>query len=415
MVFQSQKEKYYFPGQNRSILVIDRDSENQIKIKNTIQKINMKPVIVTDIDEAVCELRKDVSPIAVINFDSIEKSGENIKKSLKKEKDILQFIIIGSPEKHNCEAKYFHGDECEFITSPYPSDVLEEAIRKSYNRYKTLYSAMDYMDILIIDKDENTRREIEKNLSTTGVNIYEETNIDNLPMIIKNRNVDIIMLNMDFFAEQNKVLEDIIKFADDSGVIAIVESEKENVGLSALYMGASSYIVKPKDFENINKITKRIMESVKLKRNCRYKKGKIKKSNFLTARITDKKNIELEMMKPISKMSYSYARRFFDNIPVSIVAVDKSKNIVFTNRSFVKNCKRFPKSINENFIGAIKKMGIKDVSLDILLQEMEKLFSKKHDIETTIIGREEYLTLTNLTIKSEMDSKDMVLLIIRGN
>ena len=64
---------------------------------------------------------------------------------------------------------------------------------------------------------------------------------------------------------------------------------------------------------------------------------------------------------------------------------------------------------------ALEAAGIYDVPASILEREIKKLFSESEDIETVILGRQEYLTLTHLRIIDEKGPRDSILMIIRGS
>ena len=123
-------------------------------------------------------------------------------------------------------------------------------------------------ELLIVDDERAARFGMKKALSrSNGYNIYEAENGDMAMEIIKDRNIDIVFLDLNMPGRNGMaVLEEIQKLPDSPLVIVVTAHGSEKIAVQSMKKGAYDYIAKPYEVDELRFVAQHALERLSLKR-----------------------------------------------------------------------------------------------------------------------------------------------------
>lgn len=401
------------------LLLVDDDPGVLEYLSTLTNRMECNPVSAANGAEALKLFRKTRPGVVVLDYMLPDITGDDILREIKKESPITQVIIITGYGKYELAVKLLNGGASDYLKKPLDNQTVIDSIRRAYIEYQALSEnvKMTGLGILIADEDKNTFNKIRKKLSSKGYRVYYAPDIPAAREIAMCEMPDIVIMDADFCGKGHgfECMERLKNLPFTSEVIIVANEGTEMTAIEALKRGAVSFLRKPEDIEQVPYIIENTMRSLNLKRLFNLKMHEFSASRNITARVTDDRNIEISLLTDNSRISSSFALRLLDNIPISVALIEKDMSISYKNRSIKKFAPALPDKLERAVIKPLKAAGISDVTSDVIKSETLKLLSGKEDIETVILGRMEFLTLTSLKIINGEGSRRAVLMVIRGN
>jgi len=397
------------------ILLVDDDREILTYLEQIARLLKLETIKAETGNQAIEKFMNHRPGVVVLDYRLPDINGDHVLSKIKELSPFSQVIMITGHGKYEVAVKSLQGGASYYFKKPVKKDEIMEAIENSCSVYRDITSVTETTNILVADGSD-VLRAVEKNLPEGKWDIVYADHGKKALELAALGETDIVILDLELSDMPGmQLLSELKKLPFQKEIIITAAAGDEQTAVEAVKNGAFSYLRKPQDLTQLTSVLQKAKKSLELKRMCGFKISELKDAREVVAKITENRSIEVDIFKPHGKISSSFAKRFFDSVPVGIVAVDKNKNVIYSNRAVDKNAAAPLSEVDENFVDMLKNIGIYDVELDILREEINRLLSEDEDIETVTLGRKEYLTLTNLVIITRDQPVEAVLMVARIN
>jgi PAS domain-containing protein len=145
----------------------------------------------------------------------------------------------------------------------------------------------------------------------------------------------------------------------------------------------------------------------------KYRTRELELARQIIAQITDEEEIIINIHKTIVEQAMNFAQRLLDSIPMSIMVIKKDLTLIYINKSMLDMIDYTPERIDEKLIENMKKIGLKELSINQITDAIDLLFISPGRLETIKTGAFSFITLTVITIVGEV-KENYVLMAVRG-
>ncbi|MFC2060897.1 response regulator [Elusimicrobiota bacterium] len=401
---------------NTNVLIAEDDPIILEHLYQITDEMDLNPIKAKNGKEAIKNFKKYQPGVVILDFKLPDTDGDKVLNKIKKMRPITQAIMITGHGDYDVAVRSLQAGATEYIRKPFNEEQLIEVIKQNNKTFNQMYSAMELINILVVTENKKTAAQLKKNLNRPEWMVTSVENSKEALEHLKKREVDILIQDLELPEVSSFELLDKIKHIPvELGIITMTKKGDEDTAINALKRGALSYIRNPEDISKISVFVDKAIKYLEFKRISKFRVNELEDAHNIIAKVKDNKYIELDVLKSDGNISSSFARRFFDSVPLGIIAADEKNNIIYYNNYFKRKGIEAPKKVDENFISLLQNLGIKDVNLNNLLGEIFNLFSSEQDIETTVLGRKQHLTLTRLKVLAKYKHINAVLLIVSGN
>ncbi|MGM0440835.1 MAG: response regulator [Elusimicrobiota bacterium] len=398
---------------SNDILIVEDSPDIRTYLSQLLESKGYNTDTAGTAQKAIEKFRNNLYGVIILDYKLPDKNGDYVLEKINKINPISQTIVITGYEDYDITVEVIQKGAADYYRKPLKKQKILSSVNKAFNIYKSMHITTGRFEILFFGEEKEILDRLSKNINSQKFDLKVDGDKNKLFNRLRKGIIDVVIL--DFREEENlELLENINNLNVSVEVIVLGENEENNLPVNSIRCGATSFIRYPQDIDDINMFLNKAVNCLKLKRLNDFKLKEIKDSREIEVKITDARRIEVDVYKPEKTLSSSYALSLINNIPLGIGIVNKDFKIFYMNRYFETiTPHKVPHKINKNFIGTLKRAGVKDINLKILKEEISRLFSREEDIETITLGEKEIFTLTSLKLITERGPLETVLMIIR--
>ncbi len=386
-------------NQHKKVLLADNDRDTVKLLEKIVSGMNMYPFSSRDAETALKQFKKHLPGIAVIDYHLPDMWGNKLIRILKDIRPIVQPIVITGYGEYEKAVRALQSGAVDYIKKPFEKNAIEQSIERASRKFKQLRETTEIYNILLVEGNKEMKKELENLLPEGLWKIEGCDSYSDCFSILSRCMTDIVIIDFDNGVEEGlELLKKFKLFFNNICTVVMAEKGDEETAVKAIRLGADDYIMKPKDLSRLPDILQNAVKALEIRRTSNFKIDDFNRRNDLIAKISRLNSINIELFTEGESKAFSFAKRLLDNIPLCVAVTDENKRIIYTNSFFKRNAPRVPEKIGDKFISILNTIGVKDVPLEILNNEIDNLISSGTEIETITLGRNEYLTLTTFNL-----------------
>ena len=321
----------------------------------------------------------------------------------------------------------------DYLKKPIDLDLLLTAMGRAMEKIEEIGLAKgNYPAVLLAEDDPGTRKALKQALEREDWKVFEAGDGAEAIKLFSENKIDIVLLDI------NMPKMTGLEALHEMRGMGIMEFEAivlsgfgdEEKAIQALREGAMNFIKKPVDVEHLLVSMEKGIQKLKDKRALKCRTREVELARQVIARIEVEKNIFIDMHSLKQESSMAFLQKLFNAFPMAFFVVDKEKNIKYSNSGLSKHFETAPRAIDEAFVKNLYKIGVKEISLEILCGAIDKLMtsepgvlemietegsnmSKKNmdEIQTGPFG---YMIFVALAIFEKGKRESMVAVAVRG-
>ncbi|GEM_PF-740176 len=404
-IYNNQKDSL------RKLLIVDDDPDILKYFCKIAEEIKFKVFTAENGRKALKTAENEFPGVVLLDYMLPDNNGAAVLSRLKNIYPFVQVIAVSGFGKDEAALKMIQSGASCYIKKPVNKGTMVGLLKKCHSEYRELCENVGLTRVDVAGVSRNLVELMLKKIPTDVSLVNHSERYSDAFKNAFNYRCDIVIIDYD--KNGFDLLREIRSQNVITGVVLLTKEANEETALNALKNGADCILGKTDDLHSLPEIIEKIRLKINLKRLKKFRDEKLNRKRSITASVTEERKIRLSLSDTTKGRTSSFALRLLDNIPVGIALVEKNHNILYMNRFLRKMMPAPTDKIGLEILEAVKNSGTCDVSLKVIKDEIEKLFNRKEDIETIVLGGDENLTLTSMIVKCKGTSKETVLLILR--
>lgn len=400
------------------VLIIEDDESARKQLAKLVRKEGFE---VTEAEDGAAgfEIFKEMNPDIIITDFSLPKmDGLELIHSVKRRSPEVQVILVTAFGGDDVAMMALRNGVLDYIKKPIDIDALVVALgRAKENIYLRKRTAM-FPNLLLAEDEDKIRERLARVLEGEGWKVLQASDGEKAVNIFQSAKIDIALLDIKMPKKDGlTALMEMRSISDDFEAIILSGFGDEATAIQAMRSGATSFIRKPLDLDHLIVTVEKAIEKLKLNRALKYRNREIEIQKEFAAYITRNNEIVINLSDHLTEQMTGFAEKLLDVLPLAIFVVDRAFRIHYYNRDMGKIVECRDQVVDEEFIKRLAKVGAANVTYDMLISRITKVFEEKPGtIDNMKIGKYGYATLSLLKVKKHSDEKmmDLVAVAIRG-
>ncbi len=364
--------------------------------------------------------QKEAPQIVISDLKMPEMSGLEVLKNIKKVSPQTQFILMTAFGEVDTAIEALREGALDYIKKPIDLDVLALALGRAKEKI-TINKALNFTpNILLAEDDEAARESLVKYLRKENWNIISANDGQESLNLFQQEKIDIVltdikMPNLDGLS----ALHEMRKLTDDFECVIMSGFGDEASAIKAMHEGAMNFLKKPIDLENLTVLLEKAMQKLQITRALKYRTRELELANQIITRITDQKELIVDLTTTSSSSSSSSSREFAQNIidciPMALMVVDQGLNIRFSNSAISTALGYVPKKLDERMVKDLDKLGIKELWHSTFVNALQKTLNLPlGEFQQVSISKHSFMTMIPLSFFDNKIKGKLVAVIVRG-
>jgi len=361
--------------------------------------------------------KKERPEIIVTDVKMPDIDGLEVMRTVRRFSKNTQIILITAYGETDMVIAALREGALDYLKKPLDLDQLTLALGRAREKILEFKSSPVYPVLLLAEDEEGTRERLARLLEKEGWKVFQVANGEEAVNIFQQEKIDIVILDIKMPKKDGiQALHEMRGISKDFEAIILTGYGDEKSAIQALRDGAINFLKKPIDLEQLIITVQKAVEKINTDRALKYRIRELELAKEIIAQITiEKEIIVIDTREHTPEPVRDFAQRLLDVMPLGLLVLDKDMKLRYINPHLAKFIENQPELINEEFVGNLEKIGIKEISYKSLISAVNKLFkSPAGTVESISTGKYSNITLIPLTILGEEKKEPVVLMAMRG-
>jgi len=361
--------------------------------------------------------KKERPEIIVTDVKMPDIDGLEVMHTVRRFSKDIQIILITAYGETDMVIAALREGALDYLKKPLDLDQLTLALGRAREKILELKKTPVFPVLLLAEDEEGTRERLARLLEKEGWKVFQVANGEEAVNIFQQEKIDIVILDIKMPKKDGiQALHEMRGISKDFEAIILTGYGDEKSAIQALRDGAINFLKKPIDLEQLIITVQKAVEKINTDRALKYRIRELELAKEIIAQITiEKEIIVIDTREHTPEPVRDFAQRLLDVMPLGLLVLDKDMKLRYINPHLAKFIENQPEVINEEFVGNLEKIGIKEISYKSLISAVNKLFkSPAGTVESISTGKYSNITLIPLTILGEEKKEPVVLMAMRG-
>lgn len=397
------------------ILIIEDDEIVAKVLKRAIEKEGFETFVASDGVKGLEIFNREKPPIVLTDLKMPNMDGFEILHNIKKIDPITEVIIVTGFGDIDTAIMAIREGAIDYLKKPIDLEELITAIGRASERLSEKKKLILKPVVLLFEDEDMTREKLTRVLKNEGWDVFAAADGEEGLKMFYEIKIDVIIADLKMPKKDGiQVLREVKKSKLDCEVIMLTGYGDETSAIQALREGAINYLKKPIDLDQIIIAVQKALDTLSMSRALKYKTRELELMTQFVTKITQKKEIIVDVRDGTRREARDFAHKIMDIIPLPVFVVDENLNIPFSNKILQSIVENVPAKLDEKFLCKLANIGIVDISIDSVKKSVNKLMAGQVEIEQVPFGSHAYLILAGVRVVGDAETKDMVLIIVRG-
>jgi len=275
----------------RNVLIVDDDPLIISILEKEIQRTFYQTHLASDGKTALEIFKNHDISIALVDVKLPDIDGFKLLESFKKDNPECEVIMVTGYGNQDIAITALRKGAIDYIEKPIDVNVLNAALGRAYERIRQEES-LDYKNmILIIDDEQEVIGYLARYLKSEGYGVFSAVSGEEGLNIITTNKIDVVLTDINMKGMNGiDVVVNAKKLYSDIETIVMTGFKDTTMAVAALRAGASGYLTKPINLDELLLEINKATERINLNRNKLYRNRELK----ISSEIIMKMNEELE-------------------------------------------------------------------------------------------------------------------------
>ncbi|MBF0465998.1 MAG: response regulator [Nitrospirae bacterium] len=396
------------------VLLIEDDDTARKQLAKYVQKERFE-VIQAENGRVGIELFKTENPhIVLTDLKMPDVDGMEVVHTVKRLSPETEIIVFTGYGEVETAISAIREGVLDYLKKPIDLDALSMALGRAEEKIGMRHSEHLYPHILLAEDEEIPRIRLKRVLEKEHWKVLDVSDGEAAVNTFISTKMDIVLLDVKMpKLDGLQALHQMRAINDDFEAIVFTGYSDEQSAIHAMRGGAVSFLRKPVDLDQLIATIEKALEKLYRDRALRYRTRELELAKQILAQVTDEEEVILNIHKSVVEQSLTFAQKLMDSIPTPVVVIKKDLTLTYMNKCMLEALDFTPKSIDEKLLENLKKIGIKDLSIEQITNSIDILFSVPGKLETIKTGTHSLITLTLITVVGDV-KEHYVLIALRG-
>lgn len=349
-------------------------------------------------------------------------SGLDVLRSIKKTAPLVPVIIItGFGDADTAIAALQYG-ALDYVKKPIDWDQMLLALGRAGEIVIESKKIIPTPCLLVADDEEEIRKVLSRALQDLeGWQIHIVADGQAAVDVFRRTKVDVVVLDLQMPKKKGlEALAEMRSITKDFEALILTGFGDEGNAIQAIREGAFNFLKKPIDLDVLLVNIQKARERLESTRALRYRIREAELSRSLVAKITEEKQIILNLHKLQSKKVIEFAAALVDALPIGLAVLgpgsdaDSGPKVDYMNPQLKRLIGEQGK-IDETFVKSLEKIGI-NISYENLLSEMNSLLDPSGDpLKKVKTGQYSYIAMLRIALMGVNGEQQLALVLgLRG-
>lgn len=293
---EKDKRSQNAPGERnaapqRSVLIVDDDPLIREQIEKELRRSYFVPLAAEDGKGALATLAREKIDIVLLDIKLPDMDGIELLDVIKKEKSDCEVIVLTGYGSEEIAIQAIRKGAIDYIEKPFHFEEFSAALGRAQERLSESQGLGFQNTILVIDDEEEVMVRLKRFLEKEGFLVFGTTNPEEGLRIIEQNKIDVVITDVKMKEMDGiELLRRAKALYQDIEGIVVTGFKDNDLAVKALRTGASDYLTKPINLEELLVSVERGIERINLYRTRFYRARELR----ISQEITTKMNEELE-------------------------------------------------------------------------------------------------------------------------
>ena len=397
------------------VLVVEDEAITREQLARSIRKEGFEVVTAKD-GQAGLEMFKSERPeILITDLRMPRIDGLELMREVRDLSRTVQIILVTAFGETDTAVSALREGALDYLKKPIDMGLLELALGRAKEKIAEYKKVLPFPVLLLADDEEPTRNRLARVLEKEGWKVHTASDGEEAISVFQQMKIDIVVLDIKMPKKDGlQTLHEMRAITDDFEAMILTGYGDESSAIQAMRDGAMNFLKKPIDIDQLIVVVEKAIEKIHVDRSLKYRIRELELAKEIITKITVEEEIVIDVRDHTPKPARDFAMRLLDAVPLGLVVLNRDMTIRYMNRYLAGKIKYHPEKIDGKFMEELREIGIKELSYESLLPNLEKLFgSPLGTLESLRIGKDAYLTLTKITVLGEEKRESAVLVVLR--
>jgi len=275
----------------RKVLVVDDDQMIREQIARELKRNYCEPLVAASGKEGLEVFAREDISILLLDVNLPDVDGLEFLKTVKAQRPQCQVIMITGYGSEQIAVQSLRRGAIDYLEKPMNFDELSAAIGRAQEKLLEKEELAYKSTILVIDDDEGALYSLKRFLEKEGCEVFSATNGADGLYLIEHNKIDILLTDINI-GDMNgiDILQQAKRLYKDIEGIVMTGQKDETLAIESLRAGASDYLTKPINLDELLLSIGKAVENINLSRDRLYRNRELK----ISAEIITKMNEDLE-------------------------------------------------------------------------------------------------------------------------
>jgi DNA-binding NtrC family response regulator len=277
--------------QRRTVLIVDDDAIIREQLEKELKRNFFNTLLAADGKSALEKFSKNKVDILILDVKLPDMDGLEVLQKVKERNPDCEVIVVTGFGNQEIAVQSLRRGAIDYIDKPLDMEDLFAALGRAQEKLSEKEELSYENTILVIDDEELIVKRLKKYLEKEGYAVFTAFNGKEGLIIIENSKIDVLITDIRMGDMDGiEVIQRAKRLYRDIEGIIITGHKDQELAIRSLRAGASDYITKPINLDELLFSIKKATEKINLNRNRLYRNRELK----ISSEIISKMNDELE-------------------------------------------------------------------------------------------------------------------------
>ncbi len=398
------------------VLLVEDDETVRRLLEKIVRKEGFEVLTAENGQVGLEIFQKELPDIVITDLKMPEVDGLEVLHTVRRLSPNTQVIVVTAFHETDSAIVALREGALDYIKKPIDLDSLILALGRAKEKIVELSKLVSYPTILVVEDDETNLKRLTRVLEKENWQVFAAADGEKGFDIFKKNKIDIALLDIKIPKKDGlQLFHDMRKITTDFETIIFSGYGDEKSAVQAMRDGASNFLKKPLDLDQVIIAVERTIEKLITTRALKYRTRELELTREVVAKITADKKIVVDVRNFTRKDSRDFAQCLLDAIPMGLIVVNEDMQICYMNKNVSRRIEGRFEKLDENFAKNLSKVGIHGLSYRLFMSAFRKVLDSPPGlIETVSCGQYAYITLSSITVLHEETTERVVLIATRG-
>lgn len=394
------------------VLIVEDDEIARKKIGNIVEKEGFTVFLATNGVEGLELFKKEKPDIIISDLKMPQISGLEFVHTAKRLNPSVQIILVTGYGDVDTVISAIREGVIDYIRKPIDIDQLCVALGRAKEKLYESNRTVSYPTILVMEDDEATRKMLVRVLEKENLHVLDAANGVLGLEIFENHKVDLALIDIQMPQKNGlETLHEMKKMTKDFEALILTGYGDENSAIQAMRDGAINFLRKPIDLDHLSMSIKRALEKLNLERALKHRTRELELTKQIIAKVTADEKIFVDTSYHPHGAAKKFGAHILDNLPVNLMVIDKSLDILYINDHAKNVLKAIPEKFNKEII---EQLVGNEMDSNSFIKKINQMFqSSETKVESIELGKNSFITITQITFVEQEKTQNVVLIISR--